>query len=197
MVLIAPGERGSVDLLRAAGFSAYLVRPIRRRSLLRIVSDVITAPGAFHIDPRDAEKPATEPARHVPATFDVLLAEDDEISALLARAVIEANGHTVTEVRDGHAAVTAATDPSAHFGAVFLDLHMPGLDGIEAAARIREHERAQGTPRVPIVALTADALPETRIAALAAGINSLIEKPVAPESLRGALSGLVERYGHT
>ena len=197
VMLIAADERGSVDRLQAAGFGAYLVRPIRRRSLLHIVTEVTAAPSAFHIDPRDAEKPTAGSAQRALATFDVLLAEDNEISALLARAVIEANGHTVTEVHDGHAAVAAATEASAHYGAVFLDLHMPALDGIEVAARIREHERANGTRRVPIVALTADALPETRIAALAAGIDLLMEKPVAPEALRGVLSGLVERCGHT
>ena len=195
VMLIAASERGAVDRLRGAGFDAYLVRPVRRRSLLRIVSDITAGSGAFHVDPHDAEKPATEPARLAPATFDVLLAEDNEISALLACAVVEANGHTVTAVRDGHAAVAAATEASAHYAAVFLDLHMPGLDGIEAAARIRDHERAIGAPRVPIVALTADTLPETRAAALAAGIDSLIEKPVAPEALRGVLSGILGRRG--
>ena len=192
-MLIAAGERGAVDRLRDAGYDAYLVRPVRRRSLHRIVSDVTATPGAFLVDPQDGEKLAAQRARLAPAAFDVLLAEDNEISALLARAVIEADGHTVTEVRDGHAAVLAATGASARYAAVFLDLHMPGLDGIAVAARIRDHERATGSPPVPIVALTADALPETRAVALAAGIDSLLEKPVAPEALRGVLSGIVDR----
>ena len=195
VMLIAAGERGEVDRLRDARFDGYLVRPIRRRSLVRIVGDATATSGAFHVDQKDAEKAAPPPARRATAAFDVLLAEDNEISALLARAVIEASGHTVTEVRDGHAAVAAATGASGRYAAVFLDLHMPGLDGIEVAARIRHHERAAGATRVPIVALTADALPETRTAALAAGIDSLLEKPVAPEALRGVLSGILERRG--
>ncbi len=149
VMLIAAGERGAVDRLRDAGYDAYLVRPVRRRSLHRIVSDVTATPGAFLVDPQDGEKPAAQRARLAPAAFDVLLAEDNEISALLARAVIEADGHTVTEVRDGHAAVLAATGASARYAAVFLDLHMPGLDGIAVAARIRDHERATGSPPRP------------------------------------------------
>ena len=75
----------------------------------------------------------------------------------------------------------------------FLDLHMPGIDGLEAATRIRAHERAAGKPRLPIIALTADALPETRRATRDAGIDSVLEKPVAPEALRAVLSDLAVR----
>jgi CheY-like chemotaxis protein len=156
---------------------------------------VTSATGDFHIDPHDAERPAPESPRPAAASLSVLLAEDNEISALLARAVIESLGHAVIEVRDGNAAVTAATGADARYAAIFLDLHMPGLDGLAAAARIRDHERTSGAARVPIVALTADALPETRAAALAAGIDSLIEKPVAPDALRAALAAIAERRG--
>jgi CheY-like chemotaxis protein len=70
---------------------------------------------------------------------------------------------------------------------------MPGCDGLAAAAHIRAHEQATARPPVPIIALTADALPETRRAALAAGIDSLLEKPVAPETLRAALAAALDR----
>ena len=193
VMLIEPGERQSVDGLQAAGFDGYLVRPVRRRSLVRLVRDVVTVGGTFRIDPHDAGKPTAEPHRRAASALNVLVAEDDEISALLARAVIEAQGHTVTEVRDGNAAVAAVTAAGAGFAAVFLDLHMPGRDGLEAAARIREHERAAGKPRLPIIAMTADALPETRRATRSAGIDSVLEKPVAPDALRAVLSALAPR----
>ena len=193
VMLIEPGERRSVDGLRAAGFDGYLVRPVRRRSLVRLVSDVASVAGKFHADPHDTEKPAAELPRRVAAGLNVLVAEDDEISALLARAVIESHGHAVTEVRDGHAAVAAVIAAGARYAVAFLDLHMPGIDGLEAASRIRAHERAAGTPRLPIIALTADALPEMRRATLAAGIDSVLEKPVAPEALRAVLSDLAVR----
>jgi CheY-like chemotaxis protein len=70
---------------------------------------------------------------------------------------------------------------------------MPGCDGLTAATRIRNHEQATGRPPTPIIALTADALPETRRAALAAGIDSLLEKPVAPETPRSALAAALDR----
>jgi CheY-like chemotaxis protein len=193
VMLIEPGEHLSVDGLRTAGFDGYLLRPVRRRSLVRLVSDVASIAGRFHVDPHEAEKPRHGPPRKAAQALHVLVAEDDEISALLARAVIEAQGHVVTEVRDGEAAVAAVAAGGAHYAVAFLDLHMPGIDGLEAARRIRAHERAEGTPRLPLIALTADALPETCRATLAAGIDSMIEKPVAPEALRVVLSDIAGR----
>jgi len=190
VVLIEPAGREEIDTLRAIGFDAYLVRPVRRASLLRIVSELAAAPGDFHVDPEDARGRAAELPRPAGASLDVLLAEDNEISALLARAVVEGLGHSVTEVRNGSAAVAAVTARSDAFGAILLDLHMPGLDGLAAARAIRAHEAEAGKPRAAIVALTADVLPETQAEAREAGIDSILEKPVSPDYLRRLLSEL-------
>ena len=96
-------------------------------------------------------------------SLEVLLAEDNEINALLVRAVLEGLGHTVTEVRDGAAAVAAVKQRGGRFAAILIDLHMPGLDGIAAAREIRAFERRSGAPRAAILALTADVLAETRV----------------------------------
>jgi CheY-like chemotaxis protein len=74
-----------------------------------------------------------------------------------------------------------------------MDLHMPGLDGIAAARAIRAHEAAAGTARTAILALTADVLAGTRAAAEAAGIDAILEKPVAPDALRRRLAALTDR----
>ena len=189
-VLIEPGRRGDVDALRHGGFDAYLVRPVRRSSLLRIAGDIASASGGFSIDPGDARPRKTSAPRRAVENLDVLLAEDNEINALLARAVLEGLGHTVTEVRDGAAAVAAAREKGNGFPAILMDLHMPGLDGLAAARAIREWERATGTPRAAILAVTADVLAETRAAAKMAGIDAVLEKPMTPDSLRRALAEL-------
>jgi PAS domain S-box-containing protein len=191
-VLIEPGGRHEIDGLRRAGFDAYLVRPIRRSSLVRIVDELVAAPGNFHMDPGDARIRPAESPRPASPTLDVLLAEDNEISALLARAVVEGLGHSVTEVQDGAAAVAAVTSRPNPFAAILMDLHMPGLDGLAAARAIRAHEAETGGPAAVIVALTADVLPETRVAARAAGIDSILDKPVSPDSLRRLLAELTE-----
>jgi CheY-like chemotaxis protein len=190
-VLIEPGSRGDIAALRAAGFDAYLVRPVRRASLLRVVAAIAGGDGGrFHVDPGDERAARPAPPRRAAAHLDVLLAEDNEINALLARAVLEGLGHTVTEVRDGEAAVAAVRDKGAGFGAILMDLHMPGLDGLSAARAIRAWEAAAGLPRATILAVTADVLAETRAAASAAGIDAVVEKPMTPDVLRRALAGV-------
>ena len=192
VALVAPDGRAEAAQLGEAGFDGFVVRPFRGASLLAVVEHAGRRIGGFRVDPHE-EKPAASPRPRPALAGAVLLAEDNEISALLARAVFESFGHQVTEVRDGIAAVAAATAETAAYDAIFLDLHMPGLDGLAAAARIRAHERSHGRSPTPIVALTADTLPETRRAALAAGIDSVLEKPVAPDALRAALVAASER----
>lgn len=187
-VLIEPGDRKAIDGLREAGFDAYLVRPIRRSSLVRIAGELVASPGTFHMDPEDARARAAEPAAPARTSLDVLLAEDNEVSALLACAVVEGLGHAVVEVRDGAAAVAEVTGRSTPFALILMDLHMPGLGGLAAARAIREREAETGAPPAAIVALTADVLPETRAEARAAGIDSILAKPVSPESLRRLLA---------
>jgi CheY-like chemotaxis protein len=186
-ILIEPGRRGAVEAMRAAGYGAYLVRPVRRESLMRIVADLSGGRGAtgFAADPGDvgaAPRAAPRPG----ATLDVLLAEDNEINALLARAVLEGMGHHVVEVRDGNAAVAAARGHA--FPVILMDLHMPGLDGLAAAREIRAHEKKRGSPPAAILAVTADVLDETRAAVAAAGIDRIVEKPMTPDVLRRALA---------
>ncbi len=187
-ILIEPGGRDEIDGLRETGFDAYLVRPIRRSSLVRIVGELAVAPGAFHMDPEDVRVRQPETPGRASTGLDVLLAEDNEISALLARAVVEGIGHTVTMVRDGEAAVAAVRDRTTPFPLILMDLHMPGLDGLAAARAIRAWEAESGGPRSRLVALTADVVPETQEAARAAGIDTILEKPVSPDTLRRLLA---------
>jgi PAS domain S-box-containing protein len=191
-VLIEPGKRNEVEHLKAAGFDAYLVRPVRRGSLLRIAGELTETRSEFRIDPSDVRSSAPAVSRRAAHSLDVLLAEDNEINALLARAVLEGLGHTVLEVRDGAAALAAVRDKAGGFGAILMDLHMPGLDGLSAARAIRDWEHAFGQPRSAILAVTADVMPETRTAAEAAGIDAVLEKPMTPDALRRALARVTE-----
>jgi len=187
-VLIEPGRRAAVEALREAGFDAYLVRPVRRSSLVRIVGEIVAATGGFHIDPGDARPPRPPNRRRASSSLEILLAEDNEINALLARAVLEGLGHSVSEVHDGAAAIAAATERPGRFAAVLMDLHMPGIDGLAAARAIRAFEAKSGAPRATILAVTADVLAETRSEAEAVGIDAVLEKPITPDALRRALA---------
>ena len=121
----------------------------------------------------------------------ILVAEDNEINALLARNLLTRLGHRPVMAADGGdavAAYVAARAAGAPIDLVLMDMHMPVMNGIEAASRIRAAERASGTAPTPILALTADALPERRDACLTAGINGFLTKPLDRERLMAALA---------
>lgn len=187
IVLLTPQNRTEIAALRAAGWQAYLVRPVRRVSLLAQLG--LAAPPA--VDPRMAPD---EPSRHRPdgPRLAVLLAEDNPINALLATALIERCGHRVTRVVDGRAAVeTWAAGPegdgTTRFDLVLMDLRMPVLEGTEAAREIRERERLAGRRRTPIIALTANAFAEDRAAVIDAGMDDHLAKPLDRDRLQAVL----------
>jgi CheY-like chemotaxis protein len=87
----------------------------------------------------------------------------------------------VVEVTNGTDAVKAIT--TQHFDLLLTDIHMPGMDGIDAARAIRKDEIAAHRPRVPIVALTADAMETGKRACQEAGMDGFLTKPVDPAEL--------------
>jgi PAS domain S-box-containing protein len=111
----------------------------------------------------------------------ILLAEDNPINAMLIRELLRRRGHGVVEVPGGRGAVEAARDK--RFDLILTDIHMPDMDGIEAARRIRALESEQKRERSPIVALTADALETGKRACQDAGMDGFLTKPVDPAEL--------------
>ncbi len=182
IVILRPGDRHDLAALKDAGFSGYLVKPVRSVSLAGLFEsrfDRATAP---------APAGGTVPHRAAAARLSVLVAEDNQINALLTQALLAKLGHRPTMVETGAAAVEAwraAGTAQAPYDLVLMDLHMPGMDGMEAARRIRAEE-AEGR-RTPIVALTANASPEDRDACLDAGMDGVLTKPLDAERLAAAL----------
>jgi CheY-like chemotaxis protein len=121
--------------------------------------------------------------------LSILCAEDNEINALLARALLEKLGHRSTMAGSGTAAIEcwlAARAAGMPFDCVLMDLHMPGMDGLEATRRIRAFETEDGSLHTPIIALTANASAEE--ACLAAGMDSFLVKALDRERLVAALA---------
>ena len=185
IVLLTPGERHELAVLKEAGCTGYLVKPLRAISLAaRFGADA--AAGM-------ADEPADEsaPLRAAPKGLSILVAEDNEINALLARALLAKLGHRPTIAINGAAAVLAfasAADAGAPYDLVLMDVHMPELDGMEATRRIRATEAAMAMHRTPIVALTANAFGEDRAACLDAGMDDLLVKPLDREKLLDVLA---------
>ncbi|MGA8079038.1 MAG: ATP-binding protein [Xanthobacteraceae bacterium] len=186
IMLVTPAERNELSSLKAAGFTGYLIKPVRATSLAaRFAADDAFDHGA---PIEAAETPAAAPAA---GGLSILVAEDNEINALLVRALLQKLGHRPTMAGTGNAAIDcwlAARAAGAPFDRILMDLHMPGMDGLEATRRIRLLEAEDDIPRTPIVALTANASAEDRDASLAAGMDGFLIKPLDRDRLAAALT---------
>jgi PAS domain S-box-containing protein len=186
IVLVAPAMRHELASLKASGFTGYLIKPVRAASLAaRFLND-----DAF--DLAAAMEPSDTPSMaHSGRGLSILVAEDNEINALLARALLVKLGHHPTMTASGEAAIEswrAARAAGTPYDRVLMDLHMPGMDGLEATRRIRTIEAETAAPRTPILALTANASADDREACLAAGMDGFLVKPFDRERLAAALA---------
>jgi CheY-like chemotaxis protein len=133
----------------------------------------------------------TAPGERTRQGLAILVAEDNEINALLARSLLTRLGHRPTLVGNGDAAVEAwraALAAEARYDLVLMDVHMPGSDGIAAARHIRAIEAERSARRTPVIALTANALDEDRDACLTAGMDGFLTKPLDRERLAAVLA---------
>jgi CheY-like chemotaxis protein len=192
LVLIAPGDRHELPSLKQAGFTGYLVKPIRAASLAARLSDPVES---FERDAAPADEsaaqssPSDEPRSS--GGLAILVAEDNAINALLARALLLRLGHRPTIAENGTIAIEtwlAARAAGAPYDLVLMDLNMPDVDGMEVARRIRRAEQDAADKQVPIIALTANALDEDRDQCTAAGMNGFLAKPLDRERLAAALA---------
>lgn len=184
VILIKPEEKNNLPAIMGQGFDAFLVRPVRSGSLLRILTAELPEPLWKAIRVPQALAPDTPPLR-------VLIADDNEINLQLARAVLLRAGHEAFIANDGEAAVAAfrqARLDGAGFDIVLMDLHMPRMDGGAAIKAIRTFEAAQAMPAVPILVLTADDQAKTRARLMKLGATGFIAKPVDPTELALAIT---------
>jgi PAS domain S-box-containing protein len=193
LVLIAPNDRDDLASLKNAGFTGYLVKPVRGTSLAARFS---AADAAFERgDEREREARFRRANADINNALAILVAEDNDINALLARALLAKLGHrpsiatTGTDAVDSWIAARAAGTP---YDLVLMDVQMPDVDGIEATRRIRAAESQEATRRTPIIALTANAFAEDREACLAAGMDAFLTKPLDRERLAEALTAVIK-----
>lgn len=198
IVLINPGERAELPALKAAGFAGYLVKPVRAASLAARFAGQDTFDVAKAAEPAPQDEPAAPPG----GGLNVLLAEDNPINVMLTRALLTRLGHRVTTVGDGASAVlawSAGLESGNRFDLILMDVQMPGMDGLEAVRRIRVSEAEikaaaeEAFSPVPVVALTANASDDDRAACIAAGMDTVLTKPLDRQRLIDEFSRLVGR----
>jgi len=186
IVLVTPAMRTELASLKDAGFTGYLIKPVRAVSLAaRFAPDDAFDPGAA------SEIAETPSQARSGGGLSILVAEDNEINALLARALLVKLGHRPTMAESGAAAIEswlAARAGGAPYDCVLMDLRMPGMDGLEATRRIRAIEAEHSDMRTPIIALTANVSTEDRDACFAAGMDGFLFKPLDRERLAAVLA---------
>ncbi|HMH65708.1 MAG TPA: ATP-binding protein [Rhizomicrobium sp.] len=187
LMLLTPNARGCLQDMRGMGFAGYLVKPVRQSSLvtqLVLCRDGLAAApqeGAADALARFSAAENVSDAANTRSGLHILLAEDNSINMLLIRELLRRRGHQVSEVTTGDEAVKAALNGC--YDLLLTDIHMPGMDGIEATRAIRAGEAHGKQKRTPIVALTADVLEAGKRACLEAGMDGFLTKPVNPVEL--------------
>ena len=169
---------------RVAGFRAVLAKPIRRGDLRNAVVDVLS-PAAREIDDTGSTpngEGSTGAPERAAASVRVLVAEDNPVNTLIASTLLKQLGHTVITAADGRAAVESYQIEPVDL--VLMDCQMPHLDGYGATAAIRRIEASRGKLRVPIIAVTANALEGDRERCLEAGMDDYLAKPFKMATLR-------------
>jgi len=183
LIMASSAERlGDARRVKELGFDAYLVKPVRRATLYERIAIVTGKRVDMAMLTGGAQ--SLEPV----SSLRILLAEDNRINQVLAVSLLERSGHRVDAVANGIEAVAAAG--KIPYDVVLMDVHMPEMDGLEATAAIRRQGGANA--HVPIVALTANAMPGDRERFLAAGMDDYIAKPIIIDQFLDT----VRRYQH-
>jgi PAS domain S-box-containing protein len=193
IVMLTPATRQELKL--SSAFTGYLVKPLRAASLAARLAAApeVAAPDIASDMPIDADDALEAPAAKPVPGLSVLVAEDNEINALLMRSLLSRLGHNAVIATNGAEALESwlsAKSAGTPYDLVLMDVQMPELDGIETAKRIRAREASEEGRRTPILALTANALVEDRYACFEAGMDGFLIKPLDRDKLAEALAGL-------
>jgi two-component system, sensor histidine kinase and response regulator len=174
LAAIVGAGRDEAACMRAAGAELVLARPLSGAEIRRFLLSELPS----------AKVP--DPAATSALAAHVLVVEDHPVNREVVTAVLESLGCRVSVAEDGRKALEVCRQ--AGFDLVLMDIQMPEMDGRQATIAIRADEAARGLPRMPIIALTANALREDRDACLAAGMDDYLVKPVSREQLWAVLS---------
>ncbi len=190
IVMVTPSARRELRPTETTSFTGYLVKPLRAASLAARLGlpAAADAPKLAGDDIVDTVVPAS-PAKGL----SILVAEDNEINALLMRSLLTRLGHRPVITVNGLQAVEswlAAETAGAPYDLVLMDVQMPELDGIATTQRIRARETSLQMRRTPIIALTANTLVEDRYACFEAGMDGFLVKPLDREKLNDVLTSI-------
>jgi two-component system, sensor histidine kinase and response regulator len=194
IILLTSGERpGDPARVRELRIGAQLLKPVQQDELLETIYRVMSrsqgnAPPLARPTPRQQASTARVPAA---TPLNILVAEDNELSAQVLEQALVRQGHRVRLVSNGREVLTLAEQGG--FDLLLLDVHMPELDGFQVVQAVRERELTAGG-HLPIIALTARSRKQDRERCLAAGMDDFQTKPIRPADLLAAIDGVLRTH---
>jgi two-component system sensor histidine kinase/response regulator len=163
-------------------FAAMLTKPLRRSQIYGCVARAMTMqPGAAMLAPLSGSASAVAAAAGRAVGPTILLVEDNAVNREVAVGMLESLGCTTDTAENGWLALKAMN--TATYDAVLMDCQMPVMDGLAATGEIRRREQTSGAARVPIIALTANAMEGDRERCLEAGMDDFLSKPFTQQQL--------------
>jgi polar amino acid transport system substrate-binding protein len=191
MVMMTAHDRDTLcDRASKMGFVDCLAKPVQQSRLFESLSDnpeaLVQASKRGHIEGNRLSTP--NPSNDETNRRLILLAEDNLINQKVAQLQINKLGYALHIVNNGQEALETLTGPSGHiYSAVFMDCQMPVMDGFKSTMAIRIAEAQSSRARMPIIAMTANAMQGDRERCIEAGMDDYVSKPIAPAELAKAL----------
>lgn len=179
-MLVSVGKRGDAQLMQEIGCAAYLTKPFKQSYLYDCLATVVGT--ISDVRGKSLEQIIT---RHSLAEdnkqrMQILLAEDNLINQKVAIRILEKLGYQTETTDNGKAAIKALE--TKKFDLVLMDIQMPEMDGFEATKIIRTSQKVLN-PGIPIIAMTAHAMPGYRERCLDSGMDDYLSKPIEPQKL--------------
>ncbi len=185
LLALSSSAEGRANACEEAGFNGFLPKPVNRLKLFKMMERLL---GEARDDGTSKEKASKLVTQHSlredeKHAISILLAEDNPVNQKLAVKLLTKAGYRVDVANNGKEAVERfRTDPEK-YNIILMDIQMPELNGLDAAMQLRQ----DGFTKIPIIALTANALKGDREKCLAAGMNDYISKPIKREVVFGVL----------
>jgi PAS domain S-box-containing protein len=185
IVMLTSDDRpGDPARRRKAGVSGFAVKPVKRGDLLRLICTALGEPSKSTILPSVQSSKLLENDAPL-AALRILIADDSADNRMLLKAYLKQTRHALTFAEDGECAVDLfVANP---YDLIFMDMQMPGMDGLAATRAIRAIERTKGRKATPIVAITANAMTQDLRDTQSAGCDAHLSKPISKDRLLSAI----------
>jgi PAS domain S-box-containing protein len=174
VMLSSAGPLPDPGAATAVGFAAFLTKPVQTAQVQRCLARVLNSP-------REIRRAESAEVPKQARALRLLVAEDNPANQLVARMLLNRLGHTVEVAGDGLQALARLAE--GRFDAVLMDCQMPRLDGFDATRRIRSGAVPGLNPRIPVIAVTAYAMPGDKQKCISAGMDDYVTKPLRADQL--------------